>query len=80
MIDDQIIVNDINYGSIVFDANQVMPDDFILLKQDRYPTYHFANVVDDYYMEITDVVRGEVIIYFEMVSIFRNGYRQHQNI
>jgi glutamyl-tRNA synthetase len=35
-------------------------DDFILMKRDGYPTYHFANVVDDHLMEVTHVVRGAV--------------------
>ena len=35
-------------------------DDFIILKSDRWPTYHFANVVDDHLMGITHVLRGEV--------------------
>jgi glutamyl-tRNA synthetase len=34
-------------------------DDKILMKADGMPTYHFANVVDDHLMEITDVIRGE---------------------
>ena len=29
------------------------------MKGDGYPTYHFANVVDDYLMRITHVIRGE---------------------
>ncbi|KAK2003718.1 tRNA synthetase class I [Colletotrichum falcatum] len=33
-------------------------DDFILVKSDGYPTYHFANVIDDHLMEITHVIRG----------------------
>ncbi|POS84882.1 hypothetical protein EPUL_002850, partial [Erysiphe pulchra] len=33
-------------------------DDPILLKSDGFPTYHFANVVDDHLMQITDVIRG----------------------
>ncbi|GKT73898.1 glutamyl-tRNA synthetase [Colletotrichum tofieldiae] len=33
-------------------------DDFILVKSDEYPTYHFANVIDDHLMEITHVIRG----------------------
>lgn len=42
--------------------------DFIILKSDRFPTYHFANVVDDHLMRITHVLRGQewllsVIIY-----------------
>jgi glutamyl/glutaminyl-tRNA synthetase len=35
-------------------------DDFILMKGDGYPTYHFANVIDDTTMGITHVFRGEV--------------------
>ena len=34
-------------------------DDQVLLKSDGYPTYHLANVVDDYLMEITHVIRGD---------------------
>jgi len=34
-------------------------DDQVLIKSDGYPTYHFANVVDDHFMEITHVMRGE---------------------
>ncbi|OTA60250.1 hypothetical protein K449DRAFT_435338 [Hypoxylon sp. EC38] len=33
-------------------------DDFVIIKRDGYPTYHFANVVDDHLMEITHVIRG----------------------
>jgi glutamyl-tRNA synthetase len=33
-------------------------DDMILIKSDGYPTYNFANVVDDHLMNITHVVRG----------------------
>lgn len=39
-------------------------DDTILLKSDGYPTYHLANVVDDYLMRITHVLRGEVNFFF----------------
>jgi glutamyl-tRNA synthetase len=34
-------------------------DDFIIIKSDRYPTYHLANVVDDHLMEISHVLRAE---------------------
>jgi len=34
-------------------------DDQVLLKSDWFPTYHLANVVDDYLMWITDVIRGD---------------------
>ena len=44
------------YGTITAD-NETL-DEMILLKSDGYPTYNFANVVDDHLMDITDVVRG----------------------
>ncbi|MBN1915197.1 MAG: glutamate--tRNA ligase [Parachlamydiales bacterium] len=34
-------------------------DDQVLMKSDGYPTYHFANVVDDHLMQITHVIRGD---------------------
>ena len=34
-------------------------EDFVILKSDGYPTYHLANVIDDYLMGITHVIRGE---------------------
>jgi glutamyl-tRNA synthetase len=34
-------------------------DDFVILKSDRFPTYHLAHVVDDYEMQITHVSRGD---------------------
>lgn len=34
-------------------------DDFVIIKNDGMPTYHFANVVDDHFMKITHVIRGE---------------------
>ena len=34
-------------------------DDQVLIKSDGFPTYHFANVVDDHLMGITHVLRGE---------------------
>lgn len=35
-------------------------DDYIIMKRDGFPTYHFANVVDDRHMKITHVIRGAV--------------------
>lgn len=48
-------VDDI-YGEITVDNSEL--DDMILIKSDGFPTYNFANVVDDHLMEITHVVRG----------------------
>ncbi|MDF2474188.1 MAG: glutamyl-tRNA synthetase [Anaerocolumna sp.] len=44
------------YGDITVDNAEL--DDMILIKSDGYPTYNFANVVDDHLMQITHVVRG----------------------
>ncbi len=44
------------YGDITVENAEL--DDMILIKSDGYPTYNFANVVDDHVMNITHVVRG----------------------
>ena len=44
------------YGDITVPNAEL--DDMILIKSDGYPTYNFANVIDDHLMEITHVVRG----------------------
>lgn len=44
------------YGTITVDNSEL--DDMILIKSDGFPTYNFANVVDDHLMGITHVVRG----------------------
>jgi len=48
--------HDAVYGSITVENSEL--EDQILLKSDGYPTYNFANVVDDHLMHITHVVRG----------------------
>jgi glutamyl-tRNA synthetase len=55
--EDTVVFNDIIRGQVKFEANQL--DDRVLLKSDGMPTYHLANVVDDYLMQITHVIRGE---------------------
>ncbi len=44
------------YGTITVPNEEL--DDMILIKSDGFPTYNFANVIDDHLMEITHVVRG----------------------
>ena len=44
------------YGDITVNNDEL--DDMVLIKSDGYPTYNFANVVDDHLMGITHVVRG----------------------
>ncbi|MCH5251380.1 MAG: glutamate--tRNA ligase [Lachnospiraceae bacterium] len=48
--------DDVIYGKITVPNEDL--DDMILIKSDGYPTYNFANVIDDHLMEITHVVRG----------------------
>ncbi len=50
------VFHDAIYGDISVENEEL--DDMILIKTDGYPTYNFANVVDDHMMEITHVVRG----------------------
>ena len=42
-----------------FSVNTDTLDDKVLVKQDGMPTYHFANIIDDHEMQITNVIRGE---------------------
>ncbi len=48
--------HDAIFGDITVENEEL--DDMILIKSDGYPTYNFANVVDDHMMKITHVVRG----------------------
>ncbi|REJ80813.1 MAG: glutamate--tRNA ligase [Bacteroidetes bacterium] len=54
---EEIHVQDIIRGEV--NVNSSLIDDKVLFKSDGMPTYHLANVVDDYLMQITHVIRGE---------------------
>ncbi len=54
---EQLILNDLIRGEIKVDSKIL--DDKILFKSDGMPTYHLANIVDDYLMKISHVIRGE---------------------
>ena len=54
---EEIRLHDIIRGWVVVQSSQM--DDKVLFKSDGMPTYHLANVVDDYLMQITHVIRGE---------------------
>lgn len=56
-IDEILELKDLIRGDIKFDSNLL--DDKVLFKSDGMPTYHLANIVDDYLMETTHVIRGE---------------------
>ena len=55
--DEEITFNDLIRGEVTFQSNEV--DDKIMLKGDGMPTYHLANIVDDHFMKISHVIRGE---------------------
>jgi len=54
---EEVRLTDIIRGVVVVNSNNV--DDKVLFKSDGMPTYHLANVVDDYLMRISHVIRGE---------------------
>ncbi|OHA45890.1 MAG: glutamate--tRNA ligase [Candidatus Terrybacteria bacterium RIFCSPLOWO2_01_FULL_44_24] len=54
---DETTFEDMIRGKISF-QNKLL-DDYVLLKSDGYPTYHLANIIDDYLMGTTHVIRGE---------------------
>jgi glutamyl-tRNA synthetase len=59
-VEGQTTYHDYLRGDITFENATI--DDMILLKSDGYPTYNFANIVDDHLMDITHVIRGEEYI------------------
>lgn len=54
--DHDITVNDVILGDVTIQADHL--EDIVIRKADGFPTYHFAVVVDDYLMQITQVLRG----------------------
>ncbi len=53
-----ITVNDMIRGEVIINSS-ILDDKVIFKSADQLPTYHLANVVDDYLMKITHVIRGE---------------------
>ena len=54
---EEVKLNDLVRGWVVVNTNNM--DDKVIFKSDGMPTYHLANVIDDYLMKITHVIRGE---------------------
>jgi len=52
-----VSLNDMIRGTVTVSSNNI--DDKVIMKSDGMPTYHLANVVDDYLMNISHVIRGE---------------------
>lgn len=48
------------FGKMAFASHQI--DDFVAIKSDGFPTYNFANVIDDHTMAISHIIRGEEFI------------------
>jgi nondiscriminating glutamyl-tRNA synthetase len=53
----EVLFEDVIRGTIKFNTRDL--DDFVLIKADGYPTYHFANIIDDHQMKITHVLRAD---------------------
>ena len=66
----QTTINDKVQGEVK--VNNSILDDMVLLRKDNSPTYMLASVVDDYKMEITNIIRGD--------DHFNNAFRQIQII
>jgi glutamyl-tRNA synthetase len=54
---EEVRLHDLIRGWVMVHSSQI--DDKVLMKSDGMPTYHLANVVDDYLMKISHVIRGE---------------------
>ncbi len=54
---EKITFHDLIRGEVTFSTEEL--DDKVILKGDGMPTYHMANIVDDHFMEISHVIRGE---------------------
>ena len=69
-LEGQTTINDKVQGNV--HVNNSILDDMVLLRRDDSPTYMLASVVDDYNMEITNIIRGD--------DHFNNAFRQIQII
>ncbi|PIE81139.1 MAG: glutamate--tRNA ligase [Chloroflexi bacterium] len=56
-LDGVTVVEDLIRGSVTFENKQLT--DYVLLKSSGLPTYHLAHVVDDHFMKITHITRGD---------------------
>ena len=56
-VNEELVFEDVIRGRVIVNTNTL--DDKVLFKADGMPTYHLANVVDDYLMKISHVIRGE---------------------
>lgn len=61
------------FGDISVENKEL--EDQILIKSDGYPTYNFANVIDDHEMEITHVVRGSEYLFYAEIQFIIQSFR-----
>jgi glutamyl-tRNA synthetase len=54
---EKIVTKDLLLGASEFDLS--LEEDYVLLKNDGYPTYHFAHLIDDKLMETTHIIRSQ---------------------
>lgn len=57
MPDTDITVQDAILGDVTMKTAEL--EDFVIVKSDGFPTYHFAVVIDDYHMQVTHILRGQ---------------------
>ena len=82
-INGQTKFKDLIRGDIVI-SNNIL-DDSVLIKSDGYPTYNFANVIDDHLMQITHIIRGEEYInstpkYIQLYKAFGWQIPEHAHL
>ncbi len=78
--DKRVIVDDLVRGKVIFPENDI---DYILIKSNGIPVYHFAHLVDDHLMRTTHVVRGQewmssVPLHYDLFHAF--GYKMPKYI
>ena len=76
--DEEVIVHDLIRGPVSVHSSQL--DDKVIMKSDGMPTYHLANVVDDYLMKISHVIRGEEWLPSAPLHILLYKYLGWENI
>ncbi len=77
-INEEVVVHDLIRGEVVVSSSEL--DDKVLFKSDGMPTYHLANVVDDFLMQITHVIRGEEWLPSAPIHVLLYKYLGWENV
>ncbi|MDX2188801.1 MAG: glutamate--tRNA ligase [Bacteroidota bacterium] len=75
---EEIRINDLIRGWVMVHSSSL--DDKVLMKSDGMPTYHLANVVDDYLMKISHVIRGEEWLPSAPIHVLLYKYLGWENV